>query len=88
MAKALRRAAGVPDEPWELWPEQVKQQWLQVADVAIEARVRVLEETARAVPVDLWATYGRVPRATVEEFQKWLTDRAARMRRGETPHGH
>lgn len=42
---------------------------------------KALREVADAVPVDLWCTYGMVARVHVEEFQKWLRERADRIER-------
>lgn len=38
-----------------------------------------LESAANAVSVDLWATFGRTPRRSVEGFQQWLRERAYRV---------
>lgn len=38
-----------------------------------------LRDTAAAVPVDLWCTYGMASRAVVEGFQEWLRERADRL---------
>lgn len=48
--------------------------WLATHDRDIQAQA--LREVADAVPVDLWATFGRADRRVVEGFKEWLYSKA------------
>lgn len=43
----------------------------------------VIDRLADQIPVDLWATYGGMPREKVLKIQEWVHEKAARIRRGE-----
>lgn len=47
-----------------------------------EVRATALEDAADAMPIDLWATYGRVRREALEGIQTWVRERAAKAREG------
>lgn len=47
--------------------------WLTAHDA--EVTTEVTNQVAGAIPVDLWATYGILPRESVLEIQKWIKER-------------
>lgn len=47
-----------------------------LAAVLPEIQAQALREAADAVPVDLWATFGRADRRVVEGFKEWLYSKA------------